>query len=242
MIRWASFCASLLAHASVLGASAMWTPLGGEIDEISEDQMFTFGSHQSLGNYVEPEAREPPDLCPSQLVFAQHNNGRADACRIPSEIARCYPESVPRGGRLSSPDQLGLSGIGDATPPARSPGGPHVHLGPVAITGQLDAPWRDSVNSVNEAVQEATVRVRGCYVRALRDAPTLHGRVTVRIKSEAPSGDEGGTTTHAVVKSATDITDPAFLCCVDEAQLTVFLPAARGTATAVYSLTLRPGV
>ena len=98
------------------------------------------------------------------------------------------------------------------------------------------------MDNVNDELQQATARVHRCYLRALRDAPTLHGRVTLRLEAEPPSDDEGWTTRHAVVKANTDITDEAFLCCVDEAQAMVFLPVARGTATAVYSFTLRPGV
>src|SRR5690349_21445429 len=44
MTTWATFFGSLLAHALVLGASAMWTPSEVEIDDdISEDQIFTLG-------------------------------------------------------------------------------------------------------------------------------------------------------------------------------------------------------
>jgi hypothetical protein len=250
MIRWVSFLGSLLAHVSMLGASAMWAPSEVEIDEISEDQIFIFRGGHALRSWVDPRVRGEYEACGQQESWGfVEGITQPDECRIPYEITRCYPEDAALGGIRSNrrpgppgPDQIGLDGIGDATPPARPPGKPHVHLGPVTITGQFDAPWRESMDTVNDALQEATERVRGCYLRALHDSPTLHGRVTVRLEIEAPIGDEGSGTTRAGIKAATDITDPAFLCCVDEAQMTVFLPVARGTATAVYAFTLRPGV
>jgi len=245
MTIWATFFGSLLAHALVLGASAMWLPAGVEVDEISEDQIFTFGGGVDLRRWQDPRGRDERDICAwwDRSTYVENSDAPVEQCKLPYEIARCYPEdAIPPHRRPPGPDQLGLSGIGDATPPARPPGKPHVHLGPLTITGQLEAPWRTSVDDVNDALQEATGRVRGCYDRALRDTPTLHGRVTLRLETEASVGEEGGATTRAVVKAATDITDKAFLCCVDAAQVTVFLPVARGTATAVYAFTMRPGV
>jgi len=112
----------------------------------------------------------------------------------------------------------------------------------VRIQGQLEPPWRESVAQVNEAVQAAVTHVRHCYDRALHDHPGLRGKVVIRVEEALATDSEEGTVDRAVVKRASDILDTAFLCCVEEAQSEVFLPVAHGTATAVYAITLRPGI
>lgn len=89
--------------------------------------------------------------------------------------------------------------------------------------------------SPKAALESAKPQLVACYNEARQTAPSLHGKVTLRINV-----NEGGTVLLVDAAPGGSANDPGLVSCLGEALRAVKFPKPGGTATVSAPLVFRP--
>lgn len=159
-----------------------------------------------------------------EFLALRATDGREGECRGPTFIAGAY----------AAPADECAAAIGPEAALDRFAGGPRPSR-TAPVEAGVDG-WLDK-DAIRQVVRENIAAVRSCYNDALRDDPTLAGRVVIRAVID---GD--GSVGHTEVAEGTSIGHPKVARCIADAMASWQFPASKsGTTIVTYPFVLSPG-
>lgn len=205
---------------------------------------FDVAPSASLASMVKELCGKAED-CPARLhLSCDAEVPMAAVLSAISEVAKSHPAmrlglAHPCSGDDASPFHPSLpeppasSSAAPPTAPAGSPGKksppPKIEVGPVTVTGKLDA------KEVEDALRPKLAEIQACYEAGLTEKPDLKGRAVVRLLV----GKKGAV--MQVGNGDSDLPDAGTLSCIVRSFYTgASFPAKGGLTTVLYPVSLSP--